>query len=173
MTYIDEVPQQQARQAGNVARSVRDHASAAQVNIIDNLLDRNVVISPTQATVSLRLFSQLIVRMYQEQRTVTLTDMIANLEDAVSNTIDNEAQETTTQAKAKAVPKPKSTSSRSPNTANMAISNSPSATTAMSKLRTVDIYTSEGIWATLDEGCNATCHGEYWMRNAEAKLISG
>ena len=34
----------------------------------------------------------------------------------------------------------------------------------------VDIYEDPGIWAVLDEGCNSTCHGEQWARNAEMKL---
>ena len=32
--------------------------------------------------------------------------------------------------------------------------------------------THEGIWATLDTGCNSTCHGKVWRQNAEKKLAA-
>jgi hypothetical protein len=177
MTYIDEVPQEQARQADSVARSVRERASATQINIIDNLLDRNVIVSQTQATASIRLFAQMMTRMFQDARIVTLTDVVATLEDAVFNAVDTpsstHASTSTATAKSKATAKPKASSSsqvdssptptrtlRTHHSANMALIDDPSrAGTVMSKLRTVDIYTSPGIWAILDEGCNATCHG--------------
>ena len=34
----------------------------------------------------------------------------------------------------------------------------------------VDPMTHEGIWATLDTGCNSTCHGSVWRENTQAKL---
>ena len=34
----------------------------------------------------------------------------------------------------------------------------------------IDPMTHEGIWATLDTGCNSTCHGKVWRQNAEKKL---
>ena len=33
--------------------------------------------------------------------------------------------------------------------------------------RTVNVYTDEGIWILLDEGCNSNCHGREWARNTE------
>ena len=41
---------------------------------------------------------------------------------------------------------------------------------SLSNLRAVDIFDDPGVWATLDEGCNACCHGRAWARNAEDKF---
>ena len=37
-------------------------------------------------------------------------------------------------------------------------------------LRVVDILHDDGVWATLDEGCNMTCHSKSWRINAQRKL---
>ena len=37
----------------------------------------------------------------------------------------------------------------------------------------VDPYGHEGIFATLDEGCNSSCHSRSWRLNAEIKLRNG
>ena len=37
-------------------------------------------------------------------------------------------------------------------------------------LRQVDIYEDEGVWVTLDEGCNSCCHGKQWTQKAEDKF---
>ena len=42
--------------------------------------------------------------------------------------------------------------------------------TALQRLRVVDILADEGVWATLDEGCNSCCHSKAWARNAEDKF---
>ena len=39
-------------------------------------------------------------------------------------------------------------------------------------LREVDIMEDGSVWATLDEGCNTTCHSRQWSENAEAKFLS-
>ena len=37
-------------------------------------------------------------------------------------------------------------------------------------LRVVDPIAAEGVWATVDDGCNSGCHGEVWRQNVEAKI---
>ena len=37
-------------------------------------------------------------------------------------------------------------------------------------LRVVDPIADEGVWATIDDGCNSCCHGEVWRQNDEAKM---
>lgn len=186
MTYIDEVPQSEARRTESTARSVRTQASPSQVDVIDNIIDRNVEVTHAQTVASVRLFAQMVPRLFTDGVVnITLTNLIATLEDAVFNIVDQSLEP---QAKAKATAKPKakslsssqSQSSTTSRTAFMAQAHPmlevqptrKAGASPMSKLRVVDIYSSQGIWATLDEGCNATCHGEYWMRNAEAKLIA-
>ena len=36
--------------------------------------------------------------------------------------------------------------------------------------RAVDPIADEGVWATMDDGCNGCCHGEVWRQNAETKM---
>ena len=31
-------------------------------------------------------------------------------------------------------------------------------------LRVVDPIADEGVWATIDDGCNSCCHGEVWRQ---------
>ena len=40
---------------------------------------------------------------------------------------------------------------------------------ALEHLRIVDTYADEGVWVTLDEGCNSCCRGKAWALNAEDK----
>ena len=37
-------------------------------------------------------------------------------------------------------------------------------------LRTVNIFTDKHVWGVLDEGCNSTCHGDEWRKNANEKF---
>ena len=37
------------------------------------------------------------------------------------------------------------------------------------KLRVVDPYEDEGIWAIVDEGANSNTHSDFWMKDAEKK----
>ena len=39
-------------------------------------------------------------------------------------------------------------------------------------LREVDIMEDGSVWATLDEGCNTTCHSRQWRENAESKFLN-
>ena len=39
-------------------------------------------------------------------------------------------------------------------------------------LREVDIMEDGSVWATLDEGCNTTCHSRLWRENAGAKFLN-
>ena len=39
-------------------------------------------------------------------------------------------------------------------------------------LREVDIMEDGSVWATLDEGCNTTCHSRQGRENAEAKFLN-
>ena len=37
-------------------------------------------------------------------------------------------------------------------------------------LRVIDIYRDKHVWGVLDEGCNSTCHGTEWRKNANKKF---
>eukprot|EP00959_Pyramimonas_sp_CCMP1952_P458555 9476812-Pyramimonas_sp.AAC.1 len=41
---------------------------------------------------------------------------------------------------------------------------------ALSKVRTVDVFKDEGVWVVLDEGCNPCCRGKVRFVNAENKF---
>ena len=37
-------------------------------------------------------------------------------------------------------------------------------------LKVVNIYTDKHVWGVLEEGCNSTCHGSEWRKNANKKF---
>ena len=37
----------------------------------------------------------------------------------------------------------------------------------------IDPYKHPGIWAVFDDGCNSSCHGTTWAKDAAAKLAAG
>eukprot|EP00959_Pyramimonas_sp_CCMP1952_P320422 6705517-Pyramimonas_sp.AAC.1 len=44
--------------------------------------------------------------------------------------------------------------------------NASTEVSAISKLRTVDVFEGDGVWAALDEGCNSGCRGKTRALNA-------
>ena len=41
----------------------------------------------------------------------------------------------------------------------------------MANLPEIDVLEDPHVWATRDEGCNNTCHGSKWRKNAEDKFM--
>ena len=95
----------------------------------------------------LKMFTRRAMSICQDTGDISTSEMVSLLHDCVQEASDNEL------------------------IAFMAPTPAPSisADTALSRLRSIDIFKDDGVWATLDEGCNSCCHGKAWALNAEDK----
>ena len=147
-TTVDEMPREEARKREAMAKSVvgmRSNAFDTTASMIENEIN-DACMSAEGTLEVLEMFRQEVeceLEFGEPVRVGVLFEILANAVEVIREA--------------------------APETCYMGLLSDLNEATIENTLRLVDIMEDPGVWAVLDEGCNATVCGQAWIQNAKDK----
>ena len=148
-TIVDEMPREEARKREAMAKSVasmRSNAFDTTASVVEHEINNNSCMTPEGTLEIMEMFRQDVeseLELGEPVRIGVLFEILANAVECVREA--------------------------SPQTCFMGLLSDLNEATIENTLRLVDIMEDPGVWAVLDEGCNATVCGQAWIQNAKDK----
>ena len=147
-TTVDEMPREEARKREAMAKSMvgmRTNAFDTTASMIENEIN-DACMSAEGTLEVLEMFRQEVeceLEFGEPVRVGVLFEILANAVEVIREA--------------------------APETCYMGLLSDLNEATIENTLRLVDIMEDPGVWAVLDEGCNATVCGQAWIQNAKDK----
>ena len=155
-TFINEVTQSEQRERKQTAAGLEAKGSVDAVSVVQTLLTQEEkLLSKEEALACVEHLAGYVDGIQTQIKPSELLKALADSIDVIHERVRRKPAVAMVAAYNKAM------------TALMSVI--PGTSRA---LREVDIMEHESVWATLDEGCNTTCHSRQWRENAEAKYLN-